>query len=69
MNMMDHTTFYTMFVPVLVVVVIFVIPVAQIIHKAGYSRLWLLIWLVPIVNIVMLWVFAFSRWPNQGGRT
>ena len=23
------------------------------------------VWFVPLSNIVMLWVFAFSRWPSQ----
>ena len=44
---------------------IFFVPIAQIIHKAGYSRLWILVWFVPLLNIVMLWVFAFSRWPVE----
>jgi hypothetical protein len=63
--MIDHAMFSMMLVPLLVVLAIFVIPVAQIVHKAGYSRLWLLIWLVPIVNLVFLWIFAFSRWPVE----
>jgi hypothetical protein len=54
-------------VPVVVVVflVIYFVPLLQIIHKAGYSRWWLLIWLVPFANIVFLWIFAFSRWPIE----
>jgi hypothetical protein len=23
-----------------------------------------LLYLVPLVNVVMLWVFAFANWPN-----
>ena len=45
---------------------IFALPVMQIIHKAGYSRIWILVWFVPLLNIIMLWVFAFSRWPVGG---
>jgi hypothetical protein len=37
----------------------------EIIHKAGYSRVWILIWFVPLVNIIFLWIFAFSRWPSE----
>lgn len=36
----------------------------RILNKAGYSRWWVLVLLVPIVNIVMFWVFAFANWPN-----
>lgn len=35
----------------------------RIIRRAGYSGWWVLIMLVPIANIVMIWVFAFSDWP------
>ncbi len=35
----------------------------RILHKAGYSGWWSLLTLIPIVNIVMIWVFAFSDWP------
>jgi len=43
--------------------VIFLVPIAKILSKAGYSGAWCLIWFVPIVNIIMLWVFAFADWP------
>jgi hypothetical protein len=50
---------------ILLLVAIYFVPLTQIIHKAGYSRWWILIWLVPIANIVFLWIFAFSRWPLE----
>jgi hypothetical protein len=39
----------------------------RIIRRAGYSGWWVLILLVPVVNIVMVWVFAFSTWPILRG--
>jgi uncharacterized membrane protein YhaH (DUF805 family) len=36
----------------------------RVLHKAGFSGWWCLIWLVPFANFVMLWVFAFARWPR-----
>jgi hypothetical protein len=39
-------------------------PVAKILQKASYSRWWCLIWVVPILNIVALWIFATAKWPN-----
>jgi uncharacterized membrane protein YhaH (DUF805 family) len=39
-------------------------PASKILAKAGYSGWWCLLALVPILNIIMLWVFAFSSWPN-----
>jgi hypothetical protein len=47
----------------IVVLVVFVYPYVRIIRQAGYSGWWVLILFVPLVNIVMLWVFALARWP------
>lgn len=40
-------------------------PYVRIIQKAGYSGWWFLVALVPILNVVMLWVFALSTWPVE----
>ncbi len=48
----------------LLILLIYIIPVVTILRKAGYSGWWCLIVFVPLVNIVMLWVFAFAAWPN-----
>jgi uncharacterized membrane protein YhaH (DUF805 family) len=42
---------------------ILLLAYVRVIQKAGYSGWWVLIGLVPVVNIVMFLVFAFSRWP------
>ncbi|MCQ8129311.1 hypothetical protein [Methylomonas rivi] len=36
----------------------------RILQKAGFDGRWTLVLLVPVVNIIMIWIFAFSRWPN-----
>ncbi|RCW94627.1 hypothetical protein DFP77_14525 [Marinomonas foliarum] len=36
----------------------------RILNKAGYSRWWVLLIFVPIVNLIMIWVFAFAKWPR-----
>ena len=46
-------------------IVIFFWSVVKILQKAGYSGWWSLITLVPIANIVFLWIFAFSKWPKE----
>lgn len=51
----------------IVAAVIFVIPTWKIVEKAGYPGPWALLTLVPVLNIVALWVFAFSRWPRDRG--
>lgn len=37
-------------------------PIAK---KADYSRLWSLMFFVPILNIIIVWVFAFIKWPVE----
>lgn len=47
----------------IVILVAMLYPYVRIIRRAGYSGWWMLTMLVPIVNIVMLWIFAFAKWP------
>ena len=49
----------------LVVAVVFFIAYIQIIRRAGYSGWWVLVWFVPVLNFVMLLIFAFKEWPIQ----
>ncbi len=44
---------------------VFIIAYIKVIMKAGYSGWWIFILLVPIVNVVMLLVFAYKEWPIQ----
>lgn len=44
---------------------IHLVPVWRIVSKAGYSGAFSLLSCVPVLNVIMLWVFAFSTWPNQ----
>lgn len=39
------------------------VPSAKILSRAGRSRWWTVVALIPYVNIIGLWVFAFTRWP------
>jgi hypothetical protein len=50
---------------ILVAAIIFVVPLWKIVTKAGFQGAWALLALVPLVNIVALWVFAFSKWPTE----
>ena len=49
------------------VLILLVLPVwffAKAVKKAGYSSWWALLGFVPIVNLVMLWVLAYAKWPS-----
>lgn len=41
----------------------FLIPMATIIKRTGHSPLWVLVSFIPMLNWIMLWVFAFKKWP------
>ena len=60
---MDGVSVFHLIVIVLVWLIVF-FPVIKILQKAGYSGWWILIWFVPGVNIIFLWLFAFADWPN-----
>jgi hypothetical protein len=49
----------------LVIAVIFFVAYIQIIRRAGYSGWWVLVMFVPVLNVVMLLVFAYKEWPIQ----
>ena len=44
-------------------IVLFFVPVAMILKKAGFSPWLVLVTLVPVVNLIGLWLFAFVTWP------
>jgi hypothetical protein len=48
----------------LLMLVLVAVPVANILHRAGRSRWWTVIAFVPLLNLIALWVFAFSPWPK-----
>jgi len=37
----------------------------RILVRAGYSGVWSLTLMVPLVNIAALYMFAFARWPVE----
>ena len=51
-----------MLVGALILVAIYLIPLWQIVKKAGFHPALSLLVFVPLVNIIMLYVFAFSKW-------
>ncbi len=44
---------------------IILVPAWRITRKAGFPGALSLLMLIPMVNIIMVWVFAFVKWPNQ----
>jgi hypothetical protein len=53
---------------VLVIVAILLWIPSRTVAKAGFSPWWAVLSVVPVVNIIMLWVFAYAKWPALPGR-
>ncbi len=49
----------------LIVVVLPPIVSIPTLRKAGWNGWWCLLWYLPLVNVIFLWVFAFAKWPNE----
>lgn len=43
----------------------FAIPVARILSRLGFSRLWTILAFIPLVNLIFLWVLAYTHWPVE----
>ena len=48
----------------ILVVVVPYLPAIGVLKRAGYSGWLYFLFLIPIVNIVWLWIFAFAEWPK-----
>ena len=44
-------------------------PVARILRRLGFSGWWAILWIVPLVNLIALWVFAYRPWPRDTAPT
>jgi hypothetical protein len=51
------------------ILIAFIVVFGRIVNRAGYSRWWLATLFVPVVNLIMLWVFAYADWPKAKART
>lgn len=51
------------FVAFILIVWAFVAVFGRILNRVGYSRWWLLTMFVPLLNLIMVWIFAYADWP------
>ncbi len=38
---------------------------SRVVKKAGFSGWWSVVLIVPLLNLIMVWVFAFMEWPAE----
>ena len=55
-------------IPILIILALAVIPYWKIWSRTGHSGAWALLMLVPIANLISLWVLAFKDWPAMRGK-
>ncbi len=48
----------------IVTVVVIVYPLGRILGRIGLSPFWSILAFVPVVNLVALWVLAYTAWPK-----
>ena len=67
---MDNVTIIRIVAGLMAVLVlpIFVIPYWKIFSKAGFAGALSLLMLVPLVNLIVLYVIAFSEWKVKPGK-
>ena len=53
---------------VVILLALLVIPYWKLWERTGHSGAWGLLMLVPLANIISLWVLAFKDWPALRGR-
>jgi len=59
----------SLFIILVVIFTIFMLWLGSIIlEKAGVEKIWVFCLLIPLVNILAVWAFAFSTWPNKASR-
>jgi hypothetical protein len=42
-------------------------PVGRILARIGFSPLWSIVMFIPVVNLIALWILAFTEWPSGRG--
>ena len=52
-------------IAMLLMAAVFVVPAMKILQRIGIAPGWGLLAAVPFLNIIMLWVLAFMRWPGD----
>jgi len=50
---------------VLLYIFVLVFPTARILSRVGLSGWWSILALIPLINLIALWIFAFVSWPRD----
>ena len=62
--MYGYGPFHWLWFIVMIAAVIY--PVGRILGRIGFSPLWSIVMFIPVVNLIALWILAFTEWPRGG---
>ena len=48
----------------IMIVALVTYPVGRILNRIGFSPLWAIAMFIPLVNLIALWILAFTEWPR-----
>jgi hypothetical protein len=60
---MNDSELIAVFFPAILGFLALGIPLVKLLGRTGHSRWLVLLMLLPLLNLVFLWVFAFKKWP------
>ena len=52
-----------LFLPLILISLLFLPPVVRILKRTGHSPWWCLIAWIPLANFIGLWILAYIPWP------
>ena len=50
----------------IVMIAVVIYPVGRILSRIGFSPLWSIVMFIPLLNLIALWILAFTDWPGGG---
>ena len=48
----------------IVMIAVVIYPVGRILSRIGFSPLWSVVTFIPVINLIALWILAFTEWPR-----
>jgi len=48
----------------IVMIAVVIYPVGRILSRIGFSPLWSIVMFIPVINLIALWILAFTEWPR-----
>lgn len=49
----------------IVMIAVVVYSAGRILSRLGFSPLWAILMFIPVVNLILLWILAFTDWPGR----